>query len=300
MTQHHDPVHPDSDHLSPELIADLDEGLLDADSASHAAHHLSQCDQCSATRARLAHVSEALGSLPSVTMPADRVADLEAALRAASQDRAQPAAADTVVPIRSARSRRAGWSTRLVTIAASAAGVLLISAVGFSMLSGSTGANPTTGALAETTQLGDTVSRTVANESGQAYREATFTQQIDTLLVSNSVALTPTSTPSAQASQPTADPYVTATVAGEATTFAARVVDPDVLQACVTGYLGIPDTQPLVVDVGTFKGIPAAVVVMPSTSDPLQVEVYVVDPNCSGPDATLLYWAVVDLPATLQ
>jgi xanthine dehydrogenase YagT iron-sulfur-binding subunit len=36
MSQHHDPVHPDSDHLTPELVADLDEGLLDATSTEHA------------------------------------------------------------------------------------------------------------------------------------------------------------------------------------------------------------------------------------------------------------------------
>ncbi len=32
MSQHHDPVHPDSDHLTPEVLADLELGLLDDES----------------------------------------------------------------------------------------------------------------------------------------------------------------------------------------------------------------------------------------------------------------------------
>ena len=40
MSQHHDPVHPDSDHLTPEVLADLDLGLLDDASAAHAEQHL--------------------------------------------------------------------------------------------------------------------------------------------------------------------------------------------------------------------------------------------------------------------
>ena len=35
MSQHHDPVHPDSDHLTAEVLADLDLGLLDDASAAH-------------------------------------------------------------------------------------------------------------------------------------------------------------------------------------------------------------------------------------------------------------------------
>lgn len=242
-------------------------------------------------------------------MPADRAADLEAAMRAwgspaagtaaqAATTAAQEVASDTVVPIGAARSRRVGWSTRLVTAAASVAGVLLISAVGFSLVSGSSddgGAAPgSVVADGATGQEGDDLAGFSTRASGQSYNERTMDEKVDTLLVSSEVDATPspsvTTTPEAA---PT--PVVTATVKGSPTTFLARITDPATLQACITDYLLFPEATPLAVDIGTFRGQPAAVIVMPSAEDSRQVEVYVVDPDCSGPDATLLYFAVVDL-----
>jgi hypothetical protein len=313
VTQHHDPVHPDSPHLSVELVADLDEGLLDPESAAHAEHHLAHCPSCAQVRQALADVTGSLGSLPPVPMPADRAATLDAALAALAGSAAPPAdqppapqPPDTVVPLDAARRRRAGWSTRVVTAAASVAGVLLVSAVGYSLLS--SGSGDAGGALeADGTANGGATPLTdqvVAEQSGRAYRKATLDQQVNTLLVSHSTPLTSTPTPSPTATDsdasPTPEPYVTATVSSSPTTFRAAIVDPAVLRTCLVDYLGLTDTAPLAVDVGTFNGAPAAVVVIPDASDPAQAWVYVVDPNCSGPDATLLYWAVVDLPKEEQ
>jgi hypothetical protein len=310
VTQHHDPVHPDSPHLSVELVADLDEGLLDPESAAHAEHHLAHCPACASVRQALADVTGSLASLPPVPMPAERAAALDAALaglaevdgRPVDQPPAPPP--DTVVPLDAARQRRAGWSTRVVTAAASVAGVLLVSAVGYSLLS--SGSGDAGGALEAdgsgergATPLTDQV---VAEQSGRAYRKATLDQQVNTLLVSHDTPLTSTPTPTPTDGQvsPTPEPYVTATVSSSPTTFRAAIVDPAVLRTCLVDYLGLTDTAPLAVDVGTFNGTPAAVVVIPDTSDPAQAWVYVVDPNCSGPDATLLYWAVVDLHSDEQ
>ena len=54
MSQHHDPVHPDSDHLTAEVLADLDLGLLDDESAAHAQQHLTHCAACRQLRDDLA------------------------------------------------------------------------------------------------------------------------------------------------------------------------------------------------------------------------------------------------------
>ena len=71
MSQHHDPVHPDSGHLTPELLADLAEGLLDATSAQHATAHLDHCSLCQAVQASLRDVSSTLAALPTPSMPDD-------------------------------------------------------------------------------------------------------------------------------------------------------------------------------------------------------------------------------------
>lgn len=299
MTQHHDPVHPDSSHLSAELVADLDEGLLDADSATHAEHHLAHCADCRALRADLFFVSAALASLPTPAMPADVAASLDAALAGATPA-ARAGASDTVVPITAARSRRAGWSTRGAGIAASVAGVLLVSAVALSVVNGSDGSGTPAAEGAATTDTGGNASELasfVADQSGQAYRTKTIDRQVDTLLVSHATEITGSPTPATRAVE--TDPVVTATVSGEPTAFPAPVVDPRVLYLCVVQYLQRPDTQPLAADIGTFDGSPAAIVVLPSLDDPSEAEVYVVAPDCAGPEATLLYWAVVDLPEQL-
>lgn len=304
MTQHHDPVHPDSPHLTPELVADLDEGLLDAESAAHAEHHLAGCAACREHREALAWVTTTLASLPTPALPDDVAARLDASLAAAGAGTSSAAGtSDTVVPITAARSRRAGWSTRGAGIAASVAGVLLVSAVALSVMNGGDGSGPNTatlgeGATASTADSAAELGKFVADRSGQAYRTKTIDEQVDTLLVAHASAMTGSPSP-VPSSTLTSDPVVTATVRGEPTAFRAPVVDPRVLYLCVVQYLERPDVEPLAADVGTFDGAPAAIVVLPSTSDPSEAEVYVVGPDCSGPDATLLYWAVVDLPEQL-
>ena len=63
MSQHHDPVHPDSEHLTAEVLADLDLGLLDDASAEHARHHLEHCAQCTQLHDDLGSLTRSLGSL---------------------------------------------------------------------------------------------------------------------------------------------------------------------------------------------------------------------------------------------
>ena len=308
MTQHHDPVHPDSPHLSVELVADLEAGLLDDESAAHAQHHLDHCAPCTEILDALEQVSAGLAALPAVALPPDVAHRLDEALAEATGPATLAApASDTVVPL-DAHRRRAGWSTRVVTAAASVAGILLLSAVGISLLSNGSGGDSTAagadsaeGAGAEDGTTALTLDRYVTARSGRSYDEKRLVEQVDTLLVSSQSAVTPSasSTPEVT-SEPSADPMVTARVNGSPTVFPAALVDPLVLRACVVDYLLRPDAAPLAADLGTYEGQPAAILVMPKLDDTDKAEVFVVDPDCSGPDATLLLYLVVTMPAELQ
>ena len=125
MSQHHDPVHPDSGHLTAEVLADLELGLLDAASATHAEQHLAHCADCSALRGDLAALTDALSDLPDEPMPDDVWEQLAEAI--AAEPVLTPAGAATVVPIETARRRR--WGRPGIGVVAGAAGVALIGAI---------------------------------------------------------------------------------------------------------------------------------------------------------------------------
>jgi hypothetical protein len=62
------------------------------------------------------------------------------------------------------------------------------------------------------------------------------------------------------------------------------------LADCVTALNDGPVT-PLAVDVASWRGSAAAVVVLPTTGDDSTVDVWVVGPGCGPSDATVLYFA---------
>jgi hypothetical protein len=78
------------DHLSLEQIAELDEGLLPPERISGARAHLHGCPECRARLDALAQIRSMLADLPPVTMPADVLDRLNAALHEASTERLAP------------------------------------------------------------------------------------------------------------------------------------------------------------------------------------------------------------------
>ena len=133
MTQHHDPVHPDSDHLTAELLADLDEGLLDAESAEHARAHLAHCAKCQDLHQSLRDLTTALHELPAEAMPEQVWLNLQEALEAQPAGSATAAStatsAATVTPLNSARTEQRSWVGRTWGAVAVAAGVLFVGAL---------------------------------------------------------------------------------------------------------------------------------------------------------------------------
>jgi hypothetical protein len=67
------------------------------------------------------------------------------------------------------------------------------------------------------------------------------------------------------------------------------------LADCVTA-LGDAPVTPLAVDLASWQGSPAAIVVLPTPDDPATVDAWVVDPECSQADAKVLYFARVARP----
>lgn len=124
-----------SDHLSADSLADLAEGLLDADATAAAAAHLGECESCRARAAALEATTSALHDLGPVSMPAEVAASIDAALAAEAR---RPAASEPgtpaepgadVVPDLSAIPRQRFRRPSLPASAAAAVVILAVAAI---------------------------------------------------------------------------------------------------------------------------------------------------------------------------
>lgn len=314
MSQHHDPVHPDAGHLSAEVLADLDLGLLDDESATHATHHLAQCDACQQLHADLASLTDALhglGQAPGEPMPEAVWTQLSGAL--AAEPVTTPEGSATVVPLEAARTRRRRPG---IGIVAGAAGIALLGAIGVSWVMSD---GTTVNTASDSSATGDTPGESspqlsaeafAATRSGTQYKQEQLEQQVIELVAARPAAdsaMTDSSaSPSASlevGASPSPDVSATMTdrqtpnpngVVGKLLASAgAMATDPAAAQACLENYLDAGDTAPLAIDIGLWQGKPAAVIVLPL--DPTQAQVWVINPTCeteAGQDPTY-YFATV-------
>lgn len=259
-----------------------------------------------------AYVSGLLAALPTVTMPADVAARIDAALAELpafpdlpelpeSPDVPAPAAVATVVPLDEHRAARALRRTRVLQVAA---GVVLLAAgaVGVAKLAGGTsgGSVATTAgdAKAEVAQM---------TRSGHEYTDATLVSDVHALVDHRSLgaaapnaveATTPPATPS------TGSPGVSAgSASASATASASRgptfqlFSSAAVLRPCLaTVQEGLADpVQPVALDQGVYRGQLVLVVVLPGSADPATTwDVFVVGADCGqGGDAHLLVYRLV-------
>lgn len=303
MSQHHDPVHPDSDHLTPELVADLDEGLLDSTSAEHAHDHLSQCTQCRELQDALVLTKAGLSDLPPLPMPVDVTDRLLAAI---AKERPGKSDGTTVVPISTRRSRTSGWAGRGLGIAASVAGVLLIGALIVpSLMDNSTNDSGSGASSAGDQTVAPEAAQRVnfaASKTGTQYEAAKIDEQVDTLVASSALSSADGSATTGTTPSAPVDGGEIQNKNYQRALAAAVATNPAAAQACLEQYLDAEGVQPLAIDIGTFydskqkQTQPAAVIVLPIVGKPVEADVWIVDPDCSGPDARLLYWARIDLP----
>ncbi|MEO8106784.1 MAG: hypothetical protein ABI720_05645 [Actinomycetes bacterium] len=299
MSQHHDPVHPDSDHLSAEVLADLDLGLLDEASTDHAEQHLTHCAACAELHADFTELAQTLMHLPVEPMPDAVWQSLSAALEV--EPVATPVRSATVLPMDAGRKRR--WGRPGIGLVAGAAGVALIGAIVIPNLTGSSNDASTTADGGPTATAGgeaNTVPMTAyaATASGTRYQESALDAQVTRLVASrqsldgadvtdgNLTTASPSGSPTSDQDLEVGPP-----TSGKRSV-AAIATDPAAAQACVEGYLEVPGVQPLAIDIGTWQGAPAAVIVLPA-ADPSSAEVWVIDPDCDGPEAAVFYYAEV-------
>jgi hypothetical protein len=308
VSQHHDPVHPEGAHLDAEVIADLQIGALDDESAAHARDHLAQCAQCRAVADALVEVSATLAALPAVTVPEDIAERWTAALAAEPVLAASGGA--TVVPMGAKTPARSGsWSGRGLAIAASAAGLLLVAALAYPMLthdnSGSHTVAPLAGNASQDTAEGNsTEAIPAAVVSGTEYQTSSLEHQVTAQLATyaspaaastdgagaTDFTASPSTTPT-----PTPTPSVSTSVTPPVKNAPLMVADRNAELACLSAFLN-PGSVPLLVDVAAFQGQPAVVVVVPASDDPTKIEVWVMARHCTPTNYQVLYFLRIDRP----
>jgi hypothetical protein len=273
-----------SEHLDLDALADVLAGEARPD-------HLADCAVCRTAlaelEAALGPVDAALAALPAPEVPAQLVARLDAAVarerRAAS---AVPAA--TVTPLAGRLPRRSRWLPGAGAVAAAAA--LVVGGVFVAQqLGGGTG--PTAGQDASALRAKDSFA---TSSTGNDYtRDGVQLRQALPRLLRGDAPAAPASTRSLggrgaapagpMSALETLDPL-------------ARLREPAPLASCLAALSEPGDPGlPLALDYARFAAQPALVVVLPS-SQPDQVDVFVVAADCSQADARLLFFSRLDKP----
>lgn len=284
-----------TDHPNPDTLADHAEGLLPGGQAADVTRHLQDCADCRATEEALVEVSTLLTAYADPgPMPGDVAGRLDAALRFAAAPDADPAlaaapsAAATVVPLGGRRpgAPRTPWSSKVLQVAAVLVLVAAVTAVGFAALGGGTTGSTSAGSAAKDASgrdnaaagaAGDAAAvHTLVTKSGTAYSQANLGRTARSFAEAASAA-PQSGSPGSVATLPQVPP---ASPGFEGSAADSRLADqPSALDTCVHQLTG-RDVTPLSVDIGTWQGEPATVIVVPTQDDPKTLDVYAVRPSC--------------------
>jgi hypothetical protein len=291
MTQ--EQQHPDVDAL-----ADLHAGVLPADKTAELEAHAAECAECRALLDAIDALSGPLSQLGTEPMPADVAERIEVALAEAARP-----ATTSVVPLRP-RRRAPGWVAGGV-----AAGVISLLgaalAVGALDDGGGDDKGSSAGTATDTAAVGTV-------RSGRNYTPSTLAAQVDAL-VSRGAAFDAGSEAGPPAPQAATGSTGGGTTSAGATGAAApsaadraatstlqkardTLQDPAQLAACLVRALSdgtSPVPTPRVVDLATFNGQPAVIVVLPSSVSG-RLDVYVLKPDC--PKGTFVHFVRVPAP----
>lgn len=277
-------------HPSAETVSDLVEGLLQPEDAATVEAHLAGCAECHDLRDALSDVRALLGDLPSPRIPADVADRLDAALAGSpalsrEPDEDGPARSDgpslqssAPVDLTARRKRR-----RVLTgVGAAAASLVLVVLGGLVVLQGVQPASQgESGAVQETRSAPESAAKRTQGESPQSL----YAPDAPEYVTSSGTAYSARSL-AAQVERLLADRL------RRDSAFAARppkpvagFVLPRNLESCLAG-LAPAGPRPLVVDLGSYAGKPAAVVVLPRDRD--EVDAWVVGPGCDVHDPHVL------------
>lgn len=292
------PASTDRSHLSAETVAELDDGVLDAREALAAQAHLLDCRRCSGLRARLSEVSGLLAGHGEVgPLPPDVAARLDEALAAEAPAAEAPAGpAERPTPATTARTvlehtPRPPFGMRMLQVAAVL--VVLVAGVGIgvgALRGGSEDAGTTASGAADNAGSGEKSAPAGSfpvTASGRNWSPDSVVAAVPRL-VAGSLPSAVELRASQQEDAGGEAPELTARDS-------ARLAGGPPLAECVTALNDGPVT-PLAVDLASWQGQPAAVVVLPTPDDPATVDTWVVAPDCSQADAKVLYFARVARP----
>jgi anti-sigma factor RsiW len=282
-----------TEHLDADALADLEEGLLDRDHVAAARAHVAGCPRCRDELAALTGVREQLAAAAAVEpMPADVVARLDRALAGVAAEPASTAVTRSVIPMREPQ-RSSPRGLRWLQAAAVVVLILAGGAVAVSALRGS-GDNADTAATKSASAGGQRAAADAGSypvtASGRHWTKASVEAGVPQLLAGT---LSPTLPPSSFSAEDNASG--SAAPRELAGVPAARLAGGPALADCVTELAGGPAT-PLAVDLATFDGQPAAVVLLPGIGGPGRVDVWVVPPDCAQGKGEFLYYANVPRP----
>ena len=281
MTASHPPrpgAHPD-----PETLAEFDEDLLEPPRAAEVWSHLTTCGACREDVAALHQLPGLLSAAGDVgPIPEELVARLDTAL--AGEGRS---ATVTITPLTETSRRRPGRDNRVLQAAAAAVLVLAATAVGVSALQDGGTDDATVEASAGRDARDLSAGSVPVLSSGSDYTQQSVVVAVPRLLASDGPAVLLDSAPQA---------------AEKADDARARLSTGSALSGCVSALADDPETPAiemptlLVVDIATFEGQAATVIVLPTPDETDQLDVYVVGPACAPADAKVLHFARVPRP----
>jgi hypothetical protein len=274
-------------HATPEELALHAEGLLAGAEEAGLAAHVAACPACQAVQADLVALRAALAADRPGPVPAEVAGRIDAALAELSPP--VPERRTAVVDLLKRRRTRYRRFTRL---AGAAAGLVLV--VGGSVLgvqlardgdpiSAAGGRGSPAAGLAEDSgpslATAPEAGREFSASSGRAYDRAGFAGQIAALLRSGTGQAPAGEAPGGGA--------------------ADRAVGGTACTARLAQQTGSPGTEPIAVDVATWEGDPAIVVVLPEPGAATTVHAYVLPRDCAGQAAApvpILHDAVLPRP----
>lgn len=253
-------------HLSPEDVGDVENALRDP--------HLATCEQCRLAVQEQRSVRDLLRALPEpAAAPPDVVRAIEATLRDVAAGASAPAAR-SVVPRAQPRTRHPNWAARAPRLVAVAAAAALVAGGGGLLVRRATTGDEGGASSVASAEMSPRPSSRVAappapaatvRASGTAYTRERLTSQVRELLAP---------VPARE------DAFASGTASGPLASASG-------LKGCLAA-LGTT-SEPLVVDLATYDGAPAAVLVLPAAGGAR--EVWVVARDCRPGADGLRYYA---------
>lgn len=262
------------EHLDLDTLAEYAEDILDGERAGEVSTHLAECAPCRARADELAGVSRVLAETRAPSIPDHVAGRLQDAVAEAERDR-------TVVPLTASRSRRRSY----MWIGSAAAAVVAVAVAG-----------GVVGGMRETTTFGSGTAgqgargggASLHQQSTAASREGQPLAGQDAGEVASSVTASGRDYSSGglprQASRlvraEAGGPDVSVQMAQPTPSRLQPLSDPHRLATCVSRVTGSDEDKVLAIDLASFSGEPAAIIVASGTR-PSRPDVWVVDPSCS-------------------